>query len=119
MVGNVGPVSIPVLDFNITVGYKANAINQQFRVLNQPPSDRFFQNFDPDAGNEELRTVVRDEGGEEAVLVVGRSAELRLLDGSRGQVIQTTNIPYGAELHLKNNQKVYCMIFSQRFITSF
>ena len=59
LVGNVGPVSIPVLDFNITVGYKANAINQQFRVLNQPPSDRFFQDFDPDAGNEELRTVVR------------------------------------------------------------
>jgi len=41
-----------------------------------------------------------------AVVVLGRSGEIRILDPKLKTVITTYNIPYGAELMVKENQKV-------------
>lgn len=48
---------------------------------------------------EELRTVEKTEGdGTKKTIVVGRSAEMRIVDPATGVVLATNNIPYGSEL---------------------
>ncbi len=56
---------------------------------------------------DELKTLTRDavEGGKETV-VIGRSAEMRLIDDKTGVVVMTNNIPYGAILYKKAGAKV-------------
>src|SRR5690554_170030 len=54
-----------------------------------------------------LRTVEQEaKDGSKKVIVVGRSGEMRLGDSKTGVVIATNNIPYGAELLIKESQKV-------------
>ncbi len=56
---------------------------------------------------EELRTVVsKDANGSEVEVVVGRSAELKVIDEKTGVVAMIANIPYGAEMKAKNGSKV-------------
>ena len=56
---------------------------------------------------EELRTVEQEaKDGSKKVIVVGRSGEMRLTESKTGVVIATNNIPYGAELFVKESQKV-------------
>jgi DNA-directed RNA polymerase subunit beta' len=51
---------------------------------------------------DELRTLVRkNKSGEDATVVVGRSAELKLTD-SKGNITMTGNIPYGAEIMVES-----------------
>lgn len=55
---------------------------------------------------EELRTVVKKEESGDRVIVIGRSAELKVIDEKTGVILSTHNIPYGAELFVKSGQKV-------------
>lgn len=56
---------------------------------------------------DELRTVEKeDDLGEKIEVVIGRSAEMRLIDPKSNNVIATNNIPYGSLLKVKNGAKV-------------
>ncbi len=56
---------------------------------------------------DELRTVKRkDRNGEEAEVVLSRSAEMRIVDANTGIVLTTSNIPYGAYLYVNGQAKL-------------
>ena len=55
---------------------------------------------------EELRTVVKDEDGKKVDIVIGRLAELRIVDKNTGIVLANHNIPYGSKLYIKNGSNV-------------
>lgn len=56
---------------------------------------------------DELRTITRKgSDGTNKVIVVGRSAELKITDPKTGVALMTSNIPYGAELLIENNTTV-------------
>ncbi len=55
---------------------------------------------------EELRTVTKKEEGGDKVIVIGRSAEVKVIDEKTGVILATNNIPYGAELFVKSGQKI-------------
>jgi DNA-directed RNA polymerase subunit beta' len=56
---------------------------------------------------EELRTVeTKDETGKFVDIVIGRMAELRIIDKKTGITLTTQNIPYGAKLYIKNGAEV-------------
>ncbi|NQY66388.1 MAG: DNA-directed RNA polymerase subunit beta' [Flavobacteriales bacterium] len=52
---------------------------------------------------DELKTV---KNSKDEVVVIGRSAEMRLIDDEKGIILSTNNIPYGAHLFIKNGSKV-------------
>ena len=55
---------------------------------------------------DELRTIERkNKDGNKVVVVVGRSAELKITD-SKGNITMNSNIPYGSELVATNNTKL-------------
>lgn len=56
---------------------------------------------------DELRTIVsKDANGNTVEIVVGRSAELRIIDEKTGIIAMHANIPYGAEMKVASNTKV-------------
>ena len=56
---------------------------------------------------DELRTVERKaKDGSKQTVVVGRSAELRLIDKKTGLTVMTNNIPYGSEIFKKAGDEV-------------
>jgi DNA-directed RNA polymerase subunit beta' len=56
---------------------------------------------------EELRTIEKkNSDGTLRVVVVGRSAELKITDEKTGIVLMNTNIPYGSELVVPGNGKI-------------
>jgi len=56
---------------------------------------------------EELRTVKKkDRNGEEAEVVISRSAEMRIVDNNTGIVLTTSHIPYGAMYYGKAGKNV-------------
>jgi DNA-directed RNA polymerase subunit beta' len=56
---------------------------------------------------EELRTVdSQGEDGSKIQIVVGRLAELKIIDPNTKIVLTTSNIPYGAKLYFKNGDNV-------------
>ncbi len=56
---------------------------------------------------DELRTLTKVfENGDKAELVIGRTAEMRIVDVNTGIVLSTHNIPYGATLFFKNGDVV-------------
>jgi DNA-directed RNA polymerase subunit beta' len=56
---------------------------------------------------EELRIVAyTDKDGKEYDIVVGRSAELKLIDENTGIVLQSSLIPYAARLYVKNGSMI-------------
>lgn len=56
---------------------------------------------------DELRTVERaDKDGKKQTIVIGRSAEMRLVDKKSGLTISTNNIPYGSEIFKKSGEEV-------------
>ena len=48
---------------------------------------------------EELRTITKVEGEESRQIVVGRTAEMRIVDPNTGITLSQYNIPYGADLY--------------------
>jgi DNA-directed RNA polymerase subunit beta' len=56
---------------------------------------------------DELRTIEKKNAdGSKKVVVVGRSAELKVTDEKTGIVVMNSNIPYGAEMVIESNTKV-------------
>jgi len=56
---------------------------------------------------DELRTIEKTlADGSKRVVVVGRSAELKITDDKTGILVMTANIPYGSEMMIENNTKV-------------
>ncbi len=55
---------------------------------------------------EELRTVPYEKDGKKYEIVVGRSAEMRLVDEETGIVLSSANIPYASNLYKKEGEKV-------------
>ncbi len=56
---------------------------------------------------EELRTVnYKNENGDVYEVVVGRSAEMRILDKKTGVILSSAYIPYASNLYTKNGSKV-------------
>ncbi len=55
---------------------------------------------------EELRTVTRDEEQGGDTVVIGRSAEMRLVDKNTGITLTTHLIPYGSKLYVQDGQEV-------------
>ncbi|MBM3185562.1 MAG: DNA-directed RNA polymerase subunit beta', partial [Bacteroidetes bacterium] len=56
---------------------------------------------------DELRTIEKkNSDGTNQVIVVGRSAELKITDEKTGIVVMTANVPYGSELLVENNTKI-------------
>jgi DNA-directed RNA polymerase subunit beta' len=56
---------------------------------------------------EELKTVkTKDRDGKAMEIVIGRSAEMKIIDENTDIVLTTNNIPYGANLYVKNNTKI-------------
>ena len=56
---------------------------------------------------DELRTIEKaNADGSKRVVVVGRSAEMKITDEKTGIVIMNANIPYGSEMVIDSNTKV-------------
>ncbi len=56
---------------------------------------------------EELRVVnYKDNEGKKYDIVVGRSAEMKIIDDKTGVVLASANIPYAANLYVKNGKKI-------------
>jgi len=55
---------------------------------------------------EELRTVTKQDEEGETEIVIGRSAEMRILDANTKMLLTSANIPYGANIYVKDGDKV-------------
>ncbi len=55
---------------------------------------------------EELRAVETTREGKTMDIVIGRSAEMKIVDKKTGIVLTSSNIPYGANLYVKNGAEV-------------
>ncbi len=55
---------------------------------------------------DELRIVEKNEEGKKIDIVIGRLAEMRIIDKNTGIVLSTHNIPYGSRLYVKNGAEV-------------
>ncbi len=55
---------------------------------------------------DELRTVTKKGAEDSEEVVIGRSAEMRIVDGNTKMVLTSANIPYGAKLYKKAGDKV-------------
>ncbi|MBN1132402.1 MAG: DNA-directed RNA polymerase subunit beta' [Bacteroidales bacterium] len=56
---------------------------------------------------EELRTVSKvDETGQKLDIVIGRLAELRIIDKNTGIALSTHTIPYGSKLYVRNGSEI-------------
>jgi DNA-directed RNA polymerase subunit beta' len=54
-----------------------------------------------------LRTTkFKDAEGEDQIVVIGRTGEMRIVDVENDRLLITNNIPYGSTLKVSNNQKV-------------
>jgi DNA-directed RNA polymerase subunit beta' len=80
------------------VGGTAMSITTESRILAK---------YNGIAEIDELRTVERtDEDGTKYNIVIGRLAELRIVDKKTGIALTTNNIPYGARLYINNGASV-------------
>jgi len=55
---------------------------------------------------EELRTITKVEGDTTREIVVGRTAEMKIVDANTGITLSQYNIPYGADLFKKEGEAV-------------
>ncbi len=55
---------------------------------------------------EELRSVETQRDGKSYDIVIGRSAEMKIVDKKTGIVLTSSNIPYGANLYIKDGAEV-------------
>jgi DNA-directed RNA polymerase subunit beta' len=74
---------------------------------NTAASSSYIAKYDGLAEIDELRTVERlNADGTKANVVIGRSTEVRIVDGNTGITLTTGNIPYGSQLYIKPGAKV-------------
>ena len=70
-------------------------------------SSKIEAKYDGIAEIEELRVVKRkNNDGQTVEVVIARSAEMRIIDANTRIVLNTANIPYGAQLYIKAGDKV-------------
>ena len=63
--------------------------------------------FDGTLEIDELRTVKgKDSEGKDSIIVIGRTAEMKLIDPKTGITLATNNIPYGATMFAKDGDKL-------------
>lgn len=63
--------------------------------------------FDGTVQFDGLRTTTfKDEEGEDTVVVIGRTGEVRIIDVENDRLLITNNIPYGSHVKVKNGQKI-------------
>ncbi|MFP4059580.1 MAG: DNA-directed RNA polymerase subunit beta' [Bacteroidota bacterium] len=63
--------------------------------------------YDGIAEIEELRTVEKtDETGKKIDMVIGRLAEMKIVDKKTNIALTTNTIPYGSKLYIKNGQEI-------------
>ncbi len=55
---------------------------------------------------DELRVVEKVEDGKTIDIVIGRLAEMRIIDKNTNITLTTQNIPYGSNLYVKSGQKI-------------
>ena len=55
---------------------------------------------------DELRTVDYEKEGNKFQIVVGRSAELRIVEPKTGVILSSSNLPYASNLYIKSGSKV-------------
>ena len=56
---------------------------------------------------DELRTIEKiEDDGSKVKIVIGRLAEMRIIDKNTGIVLSTHNIPYGSKLYIKHGKAV-------------
>merc|ERR1711991_1062735 len=58
--------------------------------------------FDGRLEIEELRFVEYEGGDQTYDMVIGRSAEMKIIDKQTGVILASNNIPYGSKLYVKN-----------------
>ena len=74
---------------------------------NTAASSKVEAKFDGILEVDELRTVSQeDENGKPVEVVIGRSAEMRIIDPISMVILTTANIPYGSKFHAKNGATV-------------
>ncbi|MGQ0828871.1 MAG: DNA-directed RNA polymerase subunit beta' [Bacteroidota bacterium] len=74
---------------------------------NTAASSKLEAKYDGIIEIDELKTVKRkNPDGKTADVVIGRSAEMRVIDANTKIVLTTGNIPYGAQIYVKNLAKV-------------
>ena len=67
----------------------------------------FVSKYDGTVEIEELRTIEgEDETGAKVNIVIGRLAELKIVDKNTGSVLTTQNIQYGSKMMVKNHTAV-------------
>jgi len=70
-------------------------------------ASRIEAKFDGDLVIDELRTLeYTNTEGEKYDIVIGRSAEMKIIDRKTGVVLASSNIPYGAKLYVKPNKGI-------------
>ncbi|MBI3500399.1 MAG: DNA-directed RNA polymerase subunit beta' [Bacteroidetes bacterium] len=69
-------------------------------------SSRIESKYDGVVEMDELRTVDRKTDGKKVKVVVGRSAEVRIINPNTHITLTTGNIPYGAQLYVDAGDKV-------------
>ncbi len=75
--------------------------------VNIASSSRIEAKYDGLLEIEELRSVpYTDEEGKSFQVVIGRSAEMKIVDKNTKTVLTSSNIPYGANLYFKNGDSV-------------
>ncbi|NBC83825.1 MAG: DNA-directed RNA polymerase subunit beta' [Bacteroidetes bacterium] len=80
------------------VGGTASNIAAESSIINK---------YEGQAYIDELRTVERvEEDGSKVDIVIGRLAEMRIIDKNTGITLTTHNIPYGSKLFIKNGADV-------------
>lgn len=70
-------------------------------------SSKIEVHFDGNLEIDELRVVdFKNAEGKKYQIVVGRSAEMKIIDEKTGIILQSGNIPYASNLYIKNGSKV-------------
>ncbi len=67
---------------------------------------KIVANFDGRLEIDELRTVRVQEEGQELQVVIGRLAEMRIVDHNTGITLSTHGIPYGSKLYVENGDSI-------------
>jgi DNA-directed RNA polymerase subunit beta' len=63
--------------------------------------------FDGVVQFDSIKTVVStNTEGDKAIVVIGRTAEIRLVDAKTNKLLTTNHVPYGAQLMVKEGEKV-------------
>ena len=74
---------------------------------NTAEESKISAKFDGVLEIEELRTVTGpDADGKDSIIVIGRTAEMKLVDPKTGVTLATNNIPYGSTMFAKDGDKL-------------